>query len=202
MPAVLVTLPLLHRPWHPPELQESRVWGRVTVDLSEAATLFDSLINVSLPVLMMPIFPNPLIELCQKNPKYSICWSTSGMILKFKCTLRELHWKPCLLQRHALSVCHKRKGGSVSQYSIIHRSPDPAYPVLRNITHIRTQINYKAFLRTIAATSSCFLNRKLRLFQTFPQTYSNELLSTAWQGGTQLCEMPGRAREHSTMLGI
>lgn len=164
--------------------------------------LFDSLINVSLPVLMMPVFPNPLIELCKKNPKYSIFWSTSGMILNFKYTLGKLNWKPCLPQWHALSVCCKRKGGSLSQYSIIHRPPDLAYPVLSNITHIRTQINYKAFLRTIAVTSSCFLNRKLRLFQTFPQTYSNELLSTAWQGGTRLCEMPGRAREHAKMLRI
>lgn len=37
------------------------------VDLSEAVILFDSLINVSLPVLMMPIFPNPLIEPCKKK---------------------------------------------------------------------------------------------------------------------------------------
>jgi len=54
------------------ELQESSVWDRATVDLSEAAMLFDSLTNVSLPVLMIPIFPNPLIELCKKNPKHSI----------------------------------------------------------------------------------------------------------------------------------
>lgn len=67
MLAVSVTLPLLQSPCHCPELQQSGIWGRAMVDLSEAVILFDSLINVSLPVLMMPIFPNPLIEPCKKK---------------------------------------------------------------------------------------------------------------------------------------
>lgn len=162
--------------WELPEWQESGVWGRERVDLSGAAMLFDCPINVSLLVLMMPIFFNPLIELCKKKPhalQYSIFWSTSGIILKLKHTLGELNWKTSLLQRYTLSVCSRRKGGSLSQYSIIQRHAYLTYPVLSNIRHIRMQINYKAFLRTIAETSSCFSDKILRLFRTFPQTYSN-----------------------------
>lgn len=42
------------------------------MDLSEAVILFDRLINVFLPVLMMPMFSNPLIEPRTKNPIYSV----------------------------------------------------------------------------------------------------------------------------------
>lgn len=37
------------------------------MDLSEAVILFDRLINVFLPVLIMPVFSNPLTEPCKKT---------------------------------------------------------------------------------------------------------------------------------------